>query len=398
MCDKIYDLTSADSKIVGFEFQYFYFIYKLLHLQEGERICYESKDDVHIDTSDLQILFQLKHTVNKKSDGTPGNLTNLDKDLWKTISHWVDIISSKNIRDDQLKLIHDTKFILATNKNINHNQFISYIKDYKSGNKKFLDIDNLINELYDEAKDNSDSKKYLRNIRSLSQELLKEFLYRVEFIDTGNEIVEDIKKTIRGMMIHQSRVNDVFNSLLSELKQDFFSIVNEKRHQEITYDEWITKFGIIFENNRSTKLPIRRHKKTFPNNPFERLFIKELIEIGDINKDDVVQVSDFLSQMINVEMNLDSFHTDGLLTNDEIEDFHHNSTSIWKNSHRKNHRLTDSEESDRSNALNCLDEIRDKDLKIKDTDLPRDLSNGEFYYLSDKQRIGWKKKWKEKYT
>ena len=34
MCDKIYDLTSADSKIVGFEFQYFYFIYKLLHLQE----------------------------------------------------------------------------------------------------------------------------------------------------------------------------------------------------------------------------------------------------------------------------------------------------------------------------------------------------------------------------
>lgn len=87
MCDKIYDLTSADSKIVGFEFQYFYFIYKLLHLQEGEKIGYESKDDVHIDTSNLQILFQLKHTVNKKSDGTPVNLTDLDMDLWKTISH-----------------------------------------------------------------------------------------------------------------------------------------------------------------------------------------------------------------------------------------------------------------------------------------------------------------------
>ena len=80
-------------------------------------------------------------------------------------------------------------------------------------------------------------------------------------------------------MIHQSRVNDVFNSLLSELKQDFFSVVNEKRHQEITYEEWITKFGIIFENNRSTKLPIRRHKKPFPDNPSNSLLIKELIEI-----------------------------------------------------------------------------------------------------------------------
>ena len=31
----------------------------------------------------------------------------------------------------------------------------------------------------------------------LSHKLLEEFLYRVEFIDTGNEIVEDIKKIIR---------------------------------------------------------------------------------------------------------------------------------------------------------------------------------------------------------
>ena len=200
------------------------------------------------------------------------------------------------------------------------------------------------------------------------------------------------------MMIHQSRVNDVFNSLLSELKQEFFNLVKYKKHQEISYNEWISKYSVIFENNRSTKLPIRTHKKSLPDNPFERPFIKELIEIGDINQDDVAQVSDFLSQMLEIEMNLSSLHTDGLLVYDEIEDFHHNSISIWKNSHRKNHRSTNNDESDKSNALNCLDEMREKDLTIKDTDLSRDLSNGEFYYLSDKQRIGWRKNWKERYT
>lgn len=394
----IYDLTSADSKIIGFDFQYFYFIYKLLHLQEGEKIGYESRDDVHIETNDSQILFQLKHTTNKKADGSPVNLTDLDGDLWKTISHWVDIIMNQKIEAEQLALIQKTEFVLATNKSIGSNRFISHIENRKSEIKKTSDICDLIDELYNSAKDNSDSKRYLSNIRSLSKNVLKEFLNHIKFIGTGDDIVEDIKKSIRGMMIHKSRVNDVFNSLLSELKQEFFSLVKEKKHQEITYDEWIAKFGVIFENNRSTKLPIRTHKKTLPDNPFERPFIKELIEIGDIDKDDVVQVSDFLSQMLELEMNLSSFHTDGLLIYDEIEDFHHNSTSIWKTSHRKNHRSTNNDESDKSNALNCLDEIREKDLTIKGTDLPRDLSNGEFYYLSDKQRIGWKKKWKEKYT
>lgn len=394
----IYDLTSADSKIIGFEFQYFYFIYKLLHLQEGEKIGYESRDDVHIETNDSQVLFQLKHTTSKKANGMSINLTDLDEDLWKTISHWVDIILNQKLENEQLELLDKTKFVLATNKNVNSNSFVSYVKEYQAQNKKISDVCDLLDKLLNSVKDTSKNKKYLNNLKRVSKNVLKEFLIRIEFIDTGDDIVEDIKKSIRGMMIHKSRVNDVFNSLLSELKQEFFSLVKEKKHQEITYDEWIAKFGVIFENNRSTKLPIRTHKKTLPDNPFERPFIKELIEIGDIDKDDVVQVSDFLSQMLELEMNLSSFHTDGLLIYDEIEDFHHNSTSIWKTSHRKNHRSTNNDESDKSNALNCLDEIREKDLTIKGTDLPRDLSNGEFYYLSDKQRIGWKKKWKEKYT
>lgn len=394
----IYDLTSADSKIIGFEFQYFYFIYKLLHLHEGEKIGYESRDDVHIETNDSQVLFQLKHTTSKKANGMPINLTDLDEDLWKTISHWVDIILNQELENEQLELIDKTKFILATNKNINSNSFVSCVKEYQAKNKKISDVCNLLDKLLSSVKDTSKNKKYLNNLKRVSKNVLGEFLIRIEFIDTGDDIVEDIKKSIRGMMIHQSRVNDVFNSLLSELKQEFFSLVKYKKHQEISYNEWISKYSVIFENNRSTKLPIRTHKKSLPDNPFERPFIKELIEIGDINKDDVAQVSDFLSQMLEIEMNLSSLHTDGLLVYDEIEDFHHNSTSIWKTSHRKNHRSTNNDESDKSNALNCLDEMREKDLTIKDTDLSRDLSNGEFYYLSDKQRIGWRKNWKEKYT
>ena len=52
---------------------------------------------------------------------------------------------------------------------------------------------------------------------------------------------------------------------------------------------------------------------------------------------------------------------------------------------------------DNINAYNCLAELREKLLKIKQTELQISPSNGEFYYLSNEQEIGWKKHWQEKY-
>jgi hypothetical protein len=64
-----YDLTSADTKIIGFDFQYFYFINELLKLDIGQFIGFEAKDDVHIQLPlDRKVtiqLVQLKHTIKK---------------------------------------------------------------------------------------------------------------------------------------------------------------------------------------------------------------------------------------------------------------------------------------------------------------------------------------------
>jgi hypothetical protein len=42
------DVTSADTKQIGFEYQYLYFILRLLQLSYGEEVGYEALDDVHI--------------------------------------------------------------------------------------------------------------------------------------------------------------------------------------------------------------------------------------------------------------------------------------------------------------------------------------------------------------
>ncbi|MGF6410043.1 hypothetical protein [Paraburkholderia sp. MM5482-R1] len=73
--------TSADDKSIGFEYQYYYFLDRLLNLKSGQSVGLEVKDDVHTDLdADCQLLFQLKHTVKKAAGGAPIALPQLDVD------------------------------------------------------------------------------------------------------------------------------------------------------------------------------------------------------------------------------------------------------------------------------------------------------------------------------
>ena len=132
----IQDKYIAGDKVVGFDYQFYYFMYLALNLKHGEKIGFEVKDDVHIDMSNgTTILYQAKHTILTKSDGTPKNLTSLDNDLWKTISNWIDMIkSNKSILDNH-------EFCLVTNKSEENNEFIESLAVFKND----LEINNVIN-------------------------------------------------------------------------------------------------------------------------------------------------------------------------------------------------------------------------------------------------------------
>lgn len=61
------ETTNADKTALGFDFQYYFFILKLLHLKPGESIGLEVIDDVHTTTldNDCQIYYQVKHTIHE---------------------------------------------------------------------------------------------------------------------------------------------------------------------------------------------------------------------------------------------------------------------------------------------------------------------------------------------
>jgi len=400
-----YDLTSADTKIIGFDFQYFYFINELLKLDAGQSIGFEAKDDVHIELpSNRKViiqLVQLKHTVQKNAKKVPNNLTDKDDDLWKSLSNWCKVICDKTearkTNKAQLAYLENTEFILATNKNISKNKFIFIIKEFVNRKLNFAEVTDYLSDLEKDTKDEN-VKSHIQDILDMNSNVLKSFIKKLNFIDTGDEIIASIKLNIQRKMIANDRVNDVFNELFSELKQDFFKNVKAGKHQIITFDEWMKKYTCIFEKNRNTTLPVRSFKPVFPDDLFKQPFIKELIEIGEIGADDLSQVAEFSEFMLNVQMNLNQWYIDGEITNSDLEKFHKAAASIWKNLHKKSHRSTKTNLAiNNINALNCLDDIRAKELKMLTTDLGVDLSNGEFYYLSNESQIGWKIEWEAKY-
>jgi hypothetical protein len=54
------DKTSAEDKSIGFDYQYYYFLSKLLNLKKGQVLGLEVMDDVHSELNDnTKILVQL---------------------------------------------------------------------------------------------------------------------------------------------------------------------------------------------------------------------------------------------------------------------------------------------------------------------------------------------------
>lgn len=391
------EITSADSTILGYDFQYLCFLDKLLTLNDGETIEYESKDDISIITQDNnQILIQVKHSIRTNADGNNVNLTDFDVDLWKTLSNWANLIMDKNDGRNNIKqqeeFITRTTFVLLTNKNITENSIIEKITKYKNGQINQKEFDNWWNEL---STKNNEIIKYVKTLHSMNNKIFKLFIAKIITEQEKSNLVEKIKKTIRNRyMIADIRVDNTYNNLFSELKNDFFDKVKNREKQILSKENFILKYRQIFENNRTTLLIYKEFKPTIPAKLQDQHFMKELIEIGDVASNDLATMADYTNSMLNMNLNLEKWHDDGEITVDEINKFHNEAHKYWKNKHAFYHTDTNNENNN-TNARKCLYDIRTKNLNLKQTQLELEASNGEFYYLANERRVGWKKNWQE---
>jgi len=397
--------TSAADTSIGFDYQFYYFFLMLLNLKIGEKIGLEVKDDIHIDfTNGKTIYIQTKHSVQTKSDGTVINLTERDKDLWKTVSNWVYVINGQPDKKDFLKRCF---FQLVTNKSNSANPVLVKIRSFQDGNITIEEFQVYLDSLIDSTQD-SEIKKYIENTRALAKTHLSLFLNAFQFELNEDNLIQKIKDRLLEKIHLEDKVDDVYQSLHSALRDKNYLTVKAGSSIEYSFDDFNRNFKECFRVGLSNKLPIRDIQFHIPDDPSEQLFIKQLIDIGDVDADDRERIVELTTHLLRLFNNLKEWElTDGLLPSAK-KGFDRNSISLWTNCFRSVYRDVMQKEKTgidvatldieiKQKALECLDEMRRQSLKIDDTDLDIELSNGHFYLLTEDKAIGWHYAWKKRY-
>ncbi|RKN79158.1 ABC-three component system protein [Paenibacillus ginsengarvi] len=404
--------TTADNKSIGFDYQYYYFLYQLLGLEEGEKIGIEVKDDVHLELPDnAQVLIQVKHTVQQNSQGQSINITERDIDIWKSLSNWTKMINDpldgRKVAEARLAFIENTSFILVSNKS--NNQKNTFLKKVKECKQKKITITDFRNYLALLIKGTSDPiiKGYMEDVEGQSKKWLELFISKLEFELEQDDLIAMIKKRIKAKLVKESKIEDVFNALDSNLRKRNYINTKKNIKNVISFAEFYRDYHVLFDKGRNDKLPINNDLVHFNKSIDEQLFITQLADIHAIDKNSMPEKLRLASQMLRTNNHKSDWLKRGLVVKEQLEHFDNDCVTKWSNTYDEVHRdikldieidnTVPTEKAIVRAGLRCLDEIRKKELVLDETPLDSELSNGQFYQLSNIPTIGWRFDWKEKY-
>ncbi len=392
--------TAAESKSIGFDYQYYFFLWKVLLLQPHESVGLEVKDDIHTDlNNNHQVLYQLKHTIKKNTDGSIANLTTSDLDMWKTFSNWSQIISDKNdsrgTKLVQLSFIEKTSFVLASNKSSNNsNKVVGIISELQSGTKNESDVRSYFITLAKKTT-NEDLKGYIKDVLNLDKEVLLQFLLNTFFHLDDDDIITKCKVAVKSKMIPQNKIEQAFKMIDSTLRSENFLQIKNKIKIEISFDEFYKKYRRYFDIFRNDTLIVQEYKGVLPDKLEDQIFIKQLLEIGFVESDDFDQISRLTLFKLKLLNNLEEWKRKGEITDIEIKRFKENAYNLWDTEFRLQHMGTFSEEEYNNKGIEVLRCMLKYPFKLSGQELDVDMCNGKFYSLSDEPIIGWRKDWKK---
>lgn len=396
---------TAGPQLIGFDYQFYYFMYLILDLNQGEKIGFEVLDDIHIELANGSIeLLQTKHTIQKNPKGKIVNLTERDSDLWKTINNWILFFKDSADKDEYL---NKTVFKLVTNKSINNNTFFENIIKLQRKEIKINVFSDYIKHLHVNT-DSVDIKTQIESLKKLDNKIKSKFINQIQIISERENIINLVKKRIRKLIVKEERVDDVYNSLVSNMQLDKFLTIIDRKKFEISFEDYSRRYGNCFDYAyEKTVLPKRELNLIFPKDLKSQTFIKQLIDIGETFESDSDEILRYTTAMLKTFNSLNDWKENGEILSTQIIAFDEDAIFIWNRIFKDRYRdykvkinsgeILHDEILIKQIAIQCMSEVRKEKLKLKNDELNEELSNGQFYILSNEPRIGWHIDWEKKY-
>ncbi|MBJ7278885.1 ABC-three component system protein [Marinobacter salarius] len=394
--------TSAADKAIGFDFQYYHFLWRLITLKSDESVGLEVLDDVHAELATKRKIFiQLKHTTQKNADGTPRSMTQLDVDMWKTFSNWCKIIadeeSGRGNISEQLGFVKETDFVLSSNKTDNlKNSVLTAIRALQEGLKTYSTFKDDLSDIKSKTKDEK-VEAYIDTVLALDAEVANIFFKNISFDLGCDDIVEKCKTAIKEHHIDDGKVDDVFSDIDSRLRQENFSLTKNKEKITFSFDDFRKKYRIYFDQARNGKLRILEFNGALPEKLVDQMFIQQLIDIKDIEPEDTERMAMYTRCLLYMVNNFDRWEKDGDISRSQIDDFKREAKARWQIEFDSAYRKKLNEDEILEKALDIFDAIRKEKLELDGQLLPTEMNNGCYYDLSNIPKIGWHKYWESKY-
>ena len=391
--------STAPGTGAGFDYQFHYFIYRLLNMKKGQSIGLEIKDDVHTDMDNVQLLFQLKHTIQTQADGNPIALTELDLDLWKTLYNWARVISDpkddRAEKADQLTFVRRTEFHLVSNKSESSSnkfgQLLSTCTEYPSSENLKAVID-CMEGLASSTKDTT-IKGYIDTVLALHPQVREEFLKRIFFQLAEVAIVQKIKQSLLEKFVHPDKIESTYHRLHGLIRDDNYFSVLVGKLTAIKFDDFATRYRKVFLPSEKQTLSRPSFQPVLPKNLLDQRFIRQLIAIEDFHDTDMERIAQLSTHRVRMARRLEVWVQGGDVVSDEVQALHDDVTVRWGNRHHKAFRKCHPDKIN-ERALDIVDAMREEKYRLGEDELNTEESNGELYVLSEQHAIGWHPDWK----
>ncbi|CAI8968061.1 hypothetical protein [Pseudomonas soli] len=391
--------AAAPGTGAGFDYQFYYFLYRLLNMKKGQSIGLEIKDDVHSDlNNDVQLLFQVKHTIQKQAGGKPIALRELDPDLWKTLHNWVRIITDPNDNrsnpEDQLKFVKRSEFHLVSNKSVSKaNEFAKRVQAYSefSSADNFTSIADQVTNLAASSTDKT-IKGYIKIVQALDESVSREFFKRLFFELEETEIIQKLKDSLEEKFVLPEDIDSIYGRLCTLIRDDNYISILEGKLTTISFDDFRSRYRRVISQGINKRLGRLNFEPALPDDLPSQPFIKQLIAIEDIRECDDEIITQLSTLKVRLARSLELWVQGGEVVSDEVTDLHKDVTLRWSNKHRKAfRRCLEVEINEKSQEI--IDDLREVKFKLGDDELSTENSNGELYLLSDQNTIGWHRDW-----
>ena len=398
----------ATGTIAGFSYQLMYFVYRLLILEKGEVVSLEKMDDVGAEIGEEKVYYQLKHTI-KGSESNPINIPLKDRDLWKTIDMWIDILSKKGPLDQQKSSIEKSKFLLVSNKKASDNKFLEMVGFFQQGGISEPELDQHLQKLFatkgekDEQGNliESSTDKQIRNLVKypLRAELLKKL--DVNFV-SDKELEDDIIYEIRYSkgVVDEENARYAMLQLLGAINIELQKKTPQKQYLEYTKEIFAEKYSDFFSKYKNRKFVPTNRTIDIPKEPLKQTFIRQLLDVDYMAADDDHIVS-YTKDRLNFENDYNNAKAKSdMITQNNFED---NVIRTWENRFKKHNRKINSSSSDdemKTAGYNVVSDLLGEELCYGGENLGLCTSNGCFFYFSDGEHpyMGWRYDWENKYN